>query len=145
MLKVHIKHLGSVTVLHLQGRIVKGETDSLGAAVFALPGGSALILDFAQVTTVDACGLGVMLQLRAQAEAKGIRFALMNVSKEIRMVLAITRLDTVFEITSGVEVAMGVSKRGVSAVAAWRQPGAGRSADKRGNRFEGFYLKTKTV
>jgi anti-anti-sigma factor len=103
MLKVHTKQMGTVAVLCLQGQIVTGETESLRAAVSALSGVSSVILDFARVTTIDAGGLGVMLGLREQAGAKGIRFALMNLSKGVSVVLAVARLDTVFEITSGME------------------------------------------
>ena len=103
MLKVHTKHLGTVAVLCLQGQIVIGETESLRAAVSALSGISSVILDLARVSTVDAGGLGVMLGLREQAGAKGIRFALMNVTKGVSVVLAVARLDSVFEITSGME------------------------------------------
>ena len=103
MLKVHAKNLGTVAVLCLQGRIVIGETESLSNAVYSLSEVSVVILDLARVNTVDARGLGVMLELRAHAESKGIRFELMNVTKWVRSVLEITRLDSVFQITSGVE------------------------------------------
>lgn len=103
MVKVQTKQLGTVAILSLQGQIVTGETESLRAAVSDLAGTGAVILDFAQVSTVDAGGLGVMLGLREQALAKGIRFALMNVTKGVGMVLAIARLDSVFEITSVME------------------------------------------
>ena len=103
MLEVHTKQLGTVAVLCLQGQIVTGETDSLRAAVSALSGVSSVILDFALVSIIDAGGLGVMLGLREQAAAKGIRFALMNVTKGVSIVLAVARLDSVFEITSGME------------------------------------------
>src|SRR6266550_8497971 len=110
MLKVHAKNLGTVAVLCLQGRIVIGETEILRNAVNSLSEVSAVILDLARVTTVDARGLGVMLELRAQAESKGIRFELMNVNKWVRSVLEITRLDSVFQITSGVEFFPAVSR-----------------------------------
>jgi anti-anti-sigma factor len=103
MLKVHAKNLGSVAVLCLQGRIVKGETESLRQALHSLSEVRAVILDLARVTTVDAGGLGVMLELRQQAESRGIRFELMNVNKLVSRVLEVTRLDSVFEVTSGVE------------------------------------------
>jgi anti-anti-sigma factor len=103
MLQVHAKNLGTVTVLCLQGQIVTGETEILRNAVHSLSETSAVILDLARVTTVDAGGLGVMLALREQAESKGIRFELMNVNKRVGMVLALTRLDSVFRITAGVE------------------------------------------
>jgi len=103
MLKVHAKNLGTVAVLCLQGRIVKGETEILRDALRSLSEVSAVILDLARVTTVDAGGLGVMLELREQAESKGIRFELMNVTKLVSRVLEVTRLDSVFQITAGVE------------------------------------------
>lgn len=103
MLHVQAKNLGTVAVLSLQGQIVNGETEILREAVqaqAALSGVNALQLDLARVTTVDAGGLGTMLQLREQAEAKGIRFELMNVTKQIGRVLALSRLDSVFRITA---------------------------------------------
>jgi anti-sigma B factor antagonist len=103
MLKVHAKDLGNVAILCLQGQIVNGETEILRNAVRSRADVSAVILDLARVHTVDANGLGVMLELRQQAESKGIRFELMNVSKLVSRVLEITRLDSVFPITSGVE------------------------------------------
>jgi anti-anti-sigma factor len=110
MLKVHAKNLGNVMVLCLQGRLVSGETERLSQAVGSLPEAKTLILDLARVTAIDARGLGVMLCLRGQAEAKGIRFELMNVTKWVGQVLKITRLNSVFRITSGVEFFPAVSQ-----------------------------------
>ena len=107
MLKVRTKKMDTVAVLCLQGQIVNGETEILRDAVRSLSeaqsNASAVILDLARVTTIDAGGLGAMLALREQLESKGIRFALMNVTNLVRKVLEITRLDSVFRITSGVE------------------------------------------
>jgi anti-anti-sigma factor len=103
MLKVHTKNLGDVAVLCLQGRIVNGETETLRNALHSVSGVGAVIFDLGRVTTVDARGLGVMLELRAQAEAKGLRFELMNVTKLVSRMLEVTRLDSVFHITAGVE------------------------------------------
>ncbi len=110
MLKVQTKQRGTVAILSLQGQIVTGETENLRAAVSDLSGTTSVILDFAQVSTVDAGGLGVMLGLREQVLAKGIRFALMNVTKGVSMVLAIARLDSVFEITSAMEFFPAVAR-----------------------------------
>lgn len=103
MLKVNAKNLGTAIVLCLQGQIVNGETEILRNAVDSLCETGAVILDMARVTTVDAHGLGVMLQLRQQTQEKGTRFELMNVSKPLSRVFEITRLDSVFQITSRVE------------------------------------------
>ena len=112
MLEVHAKNLGTVAVLCLQGQIVNGETEILREAVHSqaiVSGVSAVILDLGRVTTVDAGGLGVLLELREQAQSKGVRFELMNVTKWVRRVLELTRLDSVFQITSGVEFFPAVS------------------------------------
>ena len=109
MLKVHARNLGNVAILCLQGRIVNGETAPLRNAVDSQSEVSAVVLDLARVSTVDAGGLGVMLELRAQTESKGIGFRLINVSKLVGTVLEITRLNSVFEVTSGVELLPVVS------------------------------------
>ena len=103
MLKIHAKNLESFTVLSLQGQIVTCETETLRACVQSLSNTSAVVLDLAGVTTVDAHGLGVLLQLREWTNARGMRFELMNVSRPMSQIFAITRLDTVFHITSSVE------------------------------------------
>ena len=110
MLKVHAKNLGNVAILCLQGRIVNGETAALRNAVDSQSDVSAVVLDLARVSTVDAGGLGVMLELRAQAQSKGIGFKLMNVTKLVSRILEITRLNSVFEVTSGVELLSAVSR-----------------------------------
>ncbi len=117
MLKVHVKKLESVAILCLQGRIVNGETQILRDAVNSLPEVSAVILDLGRVNMVDAGGLGVMLELRADAESKGIRFELMNVTEWVGRVLELARLDSVFHITSGVEFFPAVSRTKESSVA----------------------------
>ena len=110
MLKVHARNLGNVVILCLQGRIVNGETAPLRNAVHSQSEVSAVVLDLGRVSAVDAAGLGVMLELRAQTESKGIGFKLMNVTKLISSVLEVTRLDSVFEITSGAELLPMVSR-----------------------------------
>ena len=110
MLKVHARNLGNVAILCLQGRIVNGETAPLRNAVHSQSEVSAVVLDLGRVSAVDAGGLGVMLELRAQTESKGIGFKLMNVTKLISTLLEVTRLDSVFEVTSGAELLPMVSR-----------------------------------
>jgi anti-anti-sigma factor len=101
MLNVHVEKLGDVDVLHVQGRIVYGvATRTLREAVFARAGASAVVLDLAEVVLIDASGLGALLELREWTQSNGIEFRLMNVRKLVQRVFEITRLDTVFEISS---------------------------------------------
>jgi anti-anti-sigma factor len=115
MLKVHARNLGNVAFLCMQGQIVNGETETLRKAVRlqseAQSDVRTVVLDLALVSTVDAGGLGVMLELRTLVQSKGIGFKLMNVSKVVGRVLEVTRLDSVFEVTSGVEFFPAVSRR----------------------------------
>lgn len=116
MLKVHTQKVGNVTILRLQGRIVNGETTTLRNAVNSQSDVSAVVLDLARVSRVDAGGLGIMLELREQIQSKGIEFRLMNATKLIRQVLEITRLNSVFEITSEAEVLSATSSGRPAAV-----------------------------
>lgn len=121
MLQVQTKNLETVLVVRLEGQVVNGQTEVLRNAVYSLSEAqsnvSAIKLDLARVTTIDAGGLGVMLELREQAESRGIRFELMNVTKQIGRVLEITRLDSVFQLTSGVEFLPAVSRSRRAALA----------------------------
>ncbi|HJP95431.1 MAG TPA: STAS domain-containing protein [Pyrinomonadaceae bacterium] len=103
MLHIETKNLGTVSLLNLKGRVVVGETEALRDAVKNLPPVSSVILDVSQVTLIDAHGLGVMLQLREQAQARGLRFGLINVSEPLGQLLRITRLETVFQIKPRVD------------------------------------------
>jgi anti-anti-sigma factor len=103
MLKVHAKKLNTVEVLSLEGQIVNGDTDILRSAVQLAPDASDIVLDLSNVRVVDAHGLGVLLQLREQTLAHGSHFKLMNVNEPLSRVFEITRLNTVFEINSGLE------------------------------------------
>src|SRR5439155_6833095 len=97
MLKVHTRKLGNVAVVSVQGRIVNGETASLRQEVDAQSRVNTLLLDLGRVSTIDASGLGLMLEMREQAQSKGMRFKLMNVTRLVSRVLEVTKLDSVFE------------------------------------------------
>jgi anti-anti-sigma factor len=103
MLKVHAKKLNAVEILSLEGQIINGDTESLSGAVRLSHAGD-IILDFSNVTVIDAHGLGVLLELREQSLANGIHFKLMNMSERLSRVFEITRLNTVFEINSAREL-----------------------------------------
>jgi anti-anti-sigma factor len=117
MLKVHAKNLGSIAILCLQGRVVSGETAALRNAVASQSEVSAVVLDLARVSTIDAGGLGVMLELRERTRSRGIDFKLLNVTKLVSRVLEITRLNSVFEVTSGMELLSAASLSGSASMA----------------------------
>ena len=103
MLKVHAKKSDAVAVLNLEGQIINGDTEILRTAVQAVSEASDIVLNLSKVTIVDAHGLGVLLELREQALARGVHFELINVSKRLYRIFEITRLNTVFDISSKVQ------------------------------------------
>ena len=99
MLRIDTMKLGKVVQLGLEGDIVRGETDALRKIVLAQADACLILLDLARVETIDAGGLGVMLELREDTQSRGIEFRVKNVTRLVRQILEITRLDTVFEIS----------------------------------------------
>src|SRR5947199_10087670 len=56
-----------------------------------------LVLDLAEVDTIDAAGLGNFIFLKTLACVAGMAFKLMNVTERVRELLNVTQLDPVFE------------------------------------------------
>jgi len=104
MLRVHAQKLGDIAILGLRGGVVTGDTTPLRSKMESLTGVNTIVLDFARVNRIDAGGLGVLLELREQTKARGVEFKLMNVTRLVKQVLEITRLDAVFEISSESEL-----------------------------------------
>ena len=99
-MKVQTTKTGNVAVLCVEGRIVRGDTETLRAAITSQSEVSMIVLDLARVNTIDAHGLGVMLELREYAESRGVEFRLNHVTKLVWRILEITKLDSVFEVAS---------------------------------------------
>ena len=111
MLTIDNTRMGNVAVLCLQGRIVRGEVDDLRGAVLAQLDADVVVLDLARVNTIDAGGLGSLLDLREQTESRGIEFRLMNVTRLVGQVLEITRLSSVFGMLTEREVLSRIRPR----------------------------------
>ena len=111
MLTIGNTRMENVAVLCLQGRIVRGEADDLRGAVLAQLDADVVVLDLARVNTIDAGGLGSLLDLREQTESRGIEFRLMNVTRLVGQVLEITRLSSVFGMLTEREVLSRIRPR----------------------------------
>lgn len=103
MLNVTVQNLGDASVLHCQGRLLFGNNNLYATALSQQTAGM-LVLDLAQVDGIDAGGLGVLMELRAWAQASGVQFRLLNVMQSVQRVLERTRLNLVFEVCSLPEI-----------------------------------------
>src|ERR1700726_2687529 len=93
MLTVTVKESEDGVVLQCQGRIVRGdETAVLCAAV--RQEGRNVTLDLTEVDAIDAAGIGSLVSL----QASGIYLTLLNPTEQVREVLKLTQLESIFEI-----------------------------------------------
>ncbi len=78
---------------------VRSEVSAAGADSPQLP----VALDMANVSFVPSLSLGGLIELSQLFKARGQRLVLANVQPPVRQILAITRLDRLFEIHDDLE------------------------------------------
>ena len=99
-MKIVERQVEDVVILDLHGKILIGEgDDALREAVTRLvDGGSTrIVLNLAEVPYVDSAGLGEIVRCYTTVSRKSGRLKLINLTKKIQDLLAITKLLTVFE------------------------------------------------
>src|SRR5438552_13683813 len=99
-MKIVERQVVDVVVLDLHGKILIGEgDDALRDAVTRLvdSGKTKILLNLADVPYVDSAGLGEIVRCYTTVSRKNGRLKLVNLTKKIQDLLAITKLLTVFE------------------------------------------------
>jgi anti-anti-sigma factor len=61
-------------------------------------------VDMGALEIIDAAGLGMLTAAHLRAERAGLRLVLRNCSKELRRVLAVTRLNRLLRVERGLEL-----------------------------------------
>jgi anti-anti-sigma factor len=90
-----------VAVLQCAGRMVRTEALCLlRDAVTSLPDVRVIVLDLSEVAILGAGGLGMLVFLHNWSCANGIQLKLVNPSKFVREMLALTGLTSVLHISS---------------------------------------------
>jgi anti-anti-sigma factor len=110
MLNIRTQKLSNTTILHCVGRVTFPYADALRTATLPECQAACLVLDFAQVTDIDAAGLGVLVSLRSWSKSSGSKSSgsktsgrmlkLMNVNPKVQSLFELTRLKSTFEICS---------------------------------------------
>ena len=93
MLTIAVKDSDDGVVLHCQGRIVAGDETAILCAAVRQEGRSVSV-DLTEVDAIDAAGIGSLVSL----QAAGIYLKLLNPNAQVREILRVTELDSVFEI-----------------------------------------------
>ena len=113
-LKINSREVDGVTVVSLDGRVVLGEeTNSLREKVKGLlaEGKRKLVLDMSNVTLIDSAGLGTLVGVHQSAATRGATLRLCNLGAKFKELLQMTRLLTVFEVsTNEAEAVRSLSK-----------------------------------
>ena len=104
MLRLTIQRLQDVTVFRCAGRLTFGHAETLRMAVLTHPRITKAVLDLADVSSLDAAGLGVLLSLRAWAQQSETAFKLMNSTPNIEKIFKLTQLSSAFDICSAREM-----------------------------------------
>ncbi len=95
------RQIGSVVVVDVKGKITLGDggdavlKDKMRSLV--QQGHKHVLLNLGEVSYVDSAGLGEIVQAYATVSKNGGALKLVNLTKRIKDLLAITKLLTVFE------------------------------------------------
>lgn len=103
MLNIRMQKLGNTTILHCVGRVTFPYTDALHSLAQEAHA-QHLVVDLADVTAIDAAGLGALISLRSWSKGSGRTLKLMNVNSKVQRLLELTNLKSAFEICSAREV-----------------------------------------
>ena len=96
-LTLHVERKGSTAIVHCRGKLVAGVGNTLYAQVHPLiPEFKRIILDLTELTRVDSMGLGTMVHLYVSAKSGGSCIELINLGKQVRELLGITNLLSLF-------------------------------------------------
>jgi anti-sigma B factor antagonist len=99
-MQIHQRMVGDVTVVDLNGKMTLGEGDELlrdKVNSLIQQGQKKIILNLSEVPYIDSAGLGEIVRTYTTVSRQGGSLKLLNLTKRIQDLLAITKLLTVFE------------------------------------------------
>ncbi len=112
-MNIEVRTVGDVRVLDWKGKITLGEeTMAVRNKVrdIVSSGGKKLILNLADVPYIDSSGVGELVSTYTTVTNAGGQLKLLNLTKKIRELLAITKLLTVFEVYEDEKAALASFK-----------------------------------
>jgi len=99
-MQIDERAVGDVVVLDLKGKITLGKGDELlkdKVNSLVNQGHKKIVLNLAEVPYIDSAGLGEIVRTFTTVSRQGGNLKLLNLTKRITDLLAITKLLTVFE------------------------------------------------
>jgi anti-sigma B factor antagonist len=99
-MQIDERKVGDVTILDLKGKMTLGDGDELlRTKINGLiqAGAKKLVLNLGEVPYIDSAGLGEVVRTYTTVSRQGGALKLLNLTKRIQDLLAITKLLTVFD------------------------------------------------
>ncbi|MGD0307979.1 MAG: STAS domain-containing protein [Acidobacteriota bacterium] len=109
-MKIETRTVGDIKILDCSGKITLGEgTMTVRNTVREVlkNGGKKIILNLADVNYIDSSGIGELVSTYTTVTNQGGKLKLLNLTKKIQELLAITKLLTVFQVFDTEQAAMG--------------------------------------
>ncbi len=109
-MKIDTRTVGDVYILDCSGKITLGEgTMAIRNTVREVlkNGGKKIILNLADVNYIDSSGIGELVSTYTTVTNNGGKLKLLNLTKKIQELLAITKLLTVFQVYDNEQAAVG--------------------------------------
>jgi anti-sigma B factor antagonist len=100
---------GHVTILTVDGDLVIGESESLFKRTVTRlleEGRVNLLVDLRKVTFLDSSGLGALVRAMTSSQKEGGQTKLLGAGPQVRKLLEMTKLDSVFENFTDMESAV---------------------------------------
>lgn len=94
------REVSGVIIIDVAGRITLGESniELRNQVVKAIEeGGKSILLNLAELSYIDSSGVGTLVGCYTSAQNRGARLKLLNLTKKMHDLLAITKLLTVFD------------------------------------------------
>jgi anti-anti-sigma factor len=95
MLETRLEMIDGAAIVFCMGRLVAGEESNLLQAVTDAQPGSSLVLDLALVESIDAGGLGALVEAYRRTDLKGIDLSVVNLQPQVEETVRLTGLDRV--------------------------------------------------
>ncbi len=109
-MKIDSRTVGGVTILDIHGKITIGEGSvEIGNKIRDLlaGGNQKVLLNLGDVSYVDSSGIGQLVSCYTSVSNQGGQLKLLNLTKRLEELLAITKLLTVFDCYSDENTAIG--------------------------------------
>jgi anti-sigma B factor antagonist len=108
-MKIETRTIGDIRILDCSGKITLGEgTMAVRNTVRDIlkNNGKKIILNLADVNYIDSSGIGELVSTYTTVTNNGGQLVLLNLTKKIQELLAITKLLTVFQVFENEQAAL---------------------------------------